>query len=126
MRRAIYRNLNLAKRDPSRYVYSIATVKGTASKGTVEAYEYGTMYAVNCTPKVLPGGLLRVRNQGQREVFAWIVGDIVETPIAGEAVRLTFDPWKHGEFTIKETGKAADFSQFRAVKFTDTGTFGIL
>lgn len=56
----------------------------------------------NVAFKVSEAGRQRVLREGRKNVHAYIIGDLVETPLtAGAAV--TYDPYKFSSFVLKDT-----------------------
>lgn len=75
MRIVSYRNLNEAKRDPSRYVYSYGAVKGNVGRGKVAGHSddiYITNVVSNCQAKALEA----IYNGAHRSVAAWLIGTL--------------------------------------------------
>lgn len=78
MIRAVYRNLNKAKRNPETFVWTVATVSKTGNSPRVERYEYDEIRLANPSPRIKAKGLERVRAKAVREVAAWVVGEVLE------------------------------------------------
>ncbi|MCJ2006744.1 hypothetical protein [Methylobacterium sp. J-092] len=51
---------------------------------------------------VSAAGVRRVRSRGQREVVAFARGVLSESPLAEQAVRVRFDPYRAADFTLPD------------------------
>ena len=131
-----YRNLTLARKDPSTYHYSIATVKGTKSRGTVIGHSNKSdglqiggrdFYLVGPMTVTQESTLIKIGNGSERSVCAWIVGDFfMEYPHGTRERRFSINP-KLGQtqFHWSDDGTVADITDAVAVRFSPRGTFAI-
>ena len=134
---AVYRNLNKAKRNPRRFVWSIAGTTNTGNRAKLQRHA-DTVTVINPRAVIKPGGLARIISTGHREVAAWIVGD--ESPtVAGTRHLITMNPTSptrggradsvfhyctmNGE--TLEIGAPVNFSELIAIEFTPTGAYGV-
>ena len=124
---AVYRNLNAAKRDWSRFVWSVADVSGTVGRGKLRGHVDAivlTDVAANCQQ----GGLRAIRDGGYRSVSAWLIGrEIAEAP-TGERRAFTINP-KRGELAYvwsDDRDTLVDFATVKAVHLTPNGAFAIV
>ncbi len=138
--RAIYRNLNKAKRDPRRFIWSIATCSATGNSPKLERHSDGseTVYLSNPRAMVKAKSMARIQTKAVREVGAWLVGD-VSAPIAGERRAITLNPlppsrggrcevgfyycrFHNGALEIQEP---VNFASLRGVALTPNGAYAI-
>ena len=74
---------------------------------------------------VSESGRQRVIANKCREVHAWAIGEIVETKSTGNAQPITYNPYRSGSFTVRETGIPVTSAAF--VHFTkDRGAISYL
>jgi len=77
------------------------------SHGKVVAHA-NAVIVTNVTFRVQAAGVQRIRNQGQREVVAYVRGDVTVLPglAAGElpesARRVCFNPFQHDQFVLED------------------------
>ena len=127
MQRTVYRNLNQAKRDLSVYVWSVALVKGSASRGKVQGHEWGTLTMANPAPYISLATLARIRAKHTREVGFWFYGDVVANgSIRGMKQRITMDPYKYDEWHYSKDLSLVNFRDVIGIEFTPTGAYAIL
>jgi len=138
-RHDVYRNLNKAKRDPSRFVWSIRAADGP-HRGKVSGHGE-TVILRNPEFKVAESTRQRIISAKRRAVCAYIRGTL-ETPtrmpdnplyygctgaadpcLAGKRVRISFNPYRCGSFYQCGTGWAVTSAD--AVIFTVDGCFAI-
>lgn len=103
MRVIAYKNL-------TRGTWSVAELKGERGRGKLLSHHV-TLTLANCQFHVSEASRVRmVRNQ-QREVHAWVIGDLVEqAPAAG--VRVSYNPYKGPDFVRCDTGAAVTRAAF--------------
>lgn len=109
-----YRNLNKAKLDPSRYVYSYGAVKGNVGRGQVIGHTddiYLHNVSSNCQVKALEA----IYNGASRSVAAWLIGTLPITgmtwrPDGAKLRRFSINPkLGHLEFRWSDTGAPVQF-----------------
>lgn len=89
----VYRNLNA--KAPG-YTYSVR------QRGKVVAHV--TQLALSdCTFVVQPGGRERVRREKRKNVHAYIRGMVTDS--AERGARITYDPYQHDTFVLKDSGR---------------------
>ena len=141
MKRAVYRNLNKARRDPSTYVFSIAEVKGRTGKGKVQGHSDDVdnlrinkrdFYMANVEIALVPSTLRKIATQNEaRSVCAWLVGDFIgtETKLTGKYERrFSINPKQgHTSFYFCDDMKPVGNALSRAVgvRFSTSGTYAI-
>jgi hypothetical protein len=113
MRAIVYKNLR-------RGDWSIATPTGREGTGRGKVTDHrASVILANPVFIVQESGRLRVLRVKQREVHAWVCGDIVDALPAGMTAReITYNPYRCGSFTARDglpIGKC-DF-----VEFTESG-----
>jgi hypothetical protein len=128
----IYRNLNKAKKDPTRHVWSIRTgglVQGHSTDAVLidavcKVNEEGRKRIVqsrDCSrPKAECGCS---RSHGRRAVCAFIRGTLATRAPSGSRVRISFNPYKSPTFYRCDTG--APVTSADAVIFTRTGCYAV-
>jgi len=72
MQYVAYRNLNMVKRDPTRFVFSYGPVKGNVGRGKVEGHT-DDMVLTNVTANCQKSALKQIQT-GTRQVAAWLIG----------------------------------------------------
>jgi len=108
MRRVIaYKNL-------TRGTWSVAELKGERGRGKLLSHHV-TLTLANCQFHVSEASRTRMLRTRQREVHAWVIGDLVETaPSAG--TRVSYNPFKGPKFvrctdgSTVETARIAHFT----------------
>jgi len=124
---AVYRNLNKAKQDKTKYVWSLADIKSARTRGKVFGYSEPNqvIQLTNASAVVQLGTLKRIQDKQTREVGAWIVGDKVDvasTPT--NARRITLNPLVgHTDFIYADTKQAVNFREVKTVTFSITGCY---
>ena len=150
--KAVYRNLTEAKRDPRRFVWSVAT-PAIRADGTVSQSSPGkapehvrTIALLNPRPVIKPAKLRRLNTKGirRRDVGAWIVGTETTgnstgaTPI-GTRRLITMNPLtpeqggrndlvfsycrvEAGTLVIEEL---VEWSEVKRIEFTPEGCFAL-
>ena len=122
----IYRNLNKARKEPSRHVWSMRT-KGRVVGHSEDVIILGAEFKVSESTRQ------RIIKANKRNVCAFVRGTlcpngIVRGPLAsvvctGTRVRVSFNPYKSGSFYVCETGQQITHAD--AVVFTVNGAFAI-
>lgn len=98
MRVIAYKNL-------TRGTWSVAELKGERGRGKLLSH-HDALTLANCKFHVSEASRVRmVRNQ-QREVHAWVIGDLVEQPVQARGVRVSYNPYKGPDFVRCDTGAA--------------------
>ena len=123
----VYRNLNLAKRDPSKFVWSLRAPRGKvighATEITLENVEF----------VVRENARLRICRGGPREVHAWAKGRVISDAVAERRefdiaadvwVPISYNPKKASEFYRTDNGAPVVWA--RHVHFTRHGAFAVL
>ena len=124
---AIYRNLNKAKQDKTKYVWSLADIKSARTRGKVFGYSEPNqvIQLTNASAVVQLGTLKRIQDKQTREVGAWIVGDKVNaasTPT--NARRITINPLVgHTDFIYGDTKQVVNFREVETVTFSINGCY---
>ena len=124
---AIYRNLNKAKQDKTKYVWSLADIKSARTRGKVFGYSDPdqVIQLTNAYAVIQPGTLKRIQDKQTREVGAWIVGDrsdAASTPT--NARRITLNPLVGDtDFIYADTKQVVNFREVETVTFSRTGCY---
>ena len=124
---AVYRNLNKAKQDKTKYVWSLADIKSARTRGKVFGYSVPdqVIQLTNAYAVIQPGTLKRIQDKQTREVGAWIVGDrsaVTSTPT--NARRITINPLVgHTDFIYADTKQVVNFREVETVTFSRTGCY---
>jgi len=126
----VYRNLNKARREPTKHVWSLRTKVGGRPK--VVGHSADAML-IDVTFKVSESTRQRVIANQRKSVCAFVRGTfcprgIVRGPLAaavctGERVRVSFNPYASGSFYVCETGQP--ITRADAVIFTVNGAYAI-
>ena len=128
---AVYRNLNKAKTDKTKYVFSIAKVNSPRTRGKVIEYtdisKYdNTMLQISNVYDVCQLGTLeRIQKNSTREVGAWLVGNpSITHALPTNARRITMNPLIGDRcFKYADNRKDVDFSTLETVTFSKLGCF---
>ena len=116
----IYRNLNKARADRARHVWSMRQTGGRVQGHSETCYLTGVDFKVSLST------LARLREAGARKVCAFMRGDLATVPadIAAHAlVRVSFNPFHADHFYRTDTG--APVTSADAVLFTRTGAYAL-
>ena len=126
-----HRNLNEAKRDWSKHVYSFGDLKGNIGRGKVQGYT-DNMVITNVTANCQKSALLAIYNGGYRSVSAWLIGNESKNYQLnpGQKLRkLSINP-KIGEFSFRwaDSDNRSEEVQFplSAVMLTKQGCFAVV
>ena len=144
----VYRNLNKAKRDPKRFVWSIAEtpLKADGTPGRSKGKVLGHSDVVRIVSPVavcVEGTLRTIADKAERSVGAWIRGermDSGEPPHVGDRLLITINPLPESrggrrslEFTFCAAidgeliiGAPVDFETVVAVEFTPNGAYAVM
>jgi hypothetical protein len=119
MRYDVYRNLNKARKDRARHVWSMRRTGGRVQGHSESCYLTGVEF------KVSPSTLARLREAGARKVCAFMRGDFAPVPaeFPAHAVRVSFNPFHADHFYRTDTGAAVVAAD--AVWFTRDGAYAI-
>ena len=120
MRYDIYRNLNKARKDRARHVWSMRETGGLVQGHSETCYLTGVEFKVSLAT------LARLRAAGARKVCAFMRGDLATVPadIAAHApVRVSFNPFNADAFYRCDTGAAVVAAD--AVWFTRDGAYAV-
>jgi len=137
---AVYRNLNKAKRDKRKFVWSVTHANASGNRGKlIEHVERISL--VRPRAMVKAGAMRRIQSKGVREVGAWISGvRNLDGPPSGTWYAITMNPLppdKHGrselqfhycafvEGEVRIFGPV-DFSRVKSVEFTSKGCFVVV
>lgn len=121
----VYRNLNKARKEPAKHVWSIRT------KGLVVDHSTDVVLT-DVTFKVSESTRQRVIDRQRKSVCAFVRGTLVERlPVdlfeacdhGASSVRVSFNPYASGSFYVCETGQPITHAD--AVVFTVNGAFAI-
>ena len=121
----IYRNLNKARKEPAKHVWSIRT------KGRVVDHSTDVVLT-DVTFKVSESTRQRIIKANKRNVCAFVRGTLAKRLPAhlfeacdhgASSVRVSFNPYKSGSFYVCETGQQITHAD--AVVFTVNGAFAI-
>ena len=124
-----HRNLNEAKRDWSKHVYSFGDLKGNIGRGKVQGYT-DNMVITNVTANCQKSALLAIYNGAYRSVSAWLIGneskDYQMNP-THTLRKLSINP-KIGEFSFRWSDNRSEEVQFplSAVMLTKDGCFAVV
>ena len=125
----IYRNLNKARREPAKHVWSLRTKVNGRPK--VVGHSTDAMLT-DVTFKVSESTRQRILTNQRKSVCAFVRGTIVDdmtgvrlavNPRRCGAVRVSFNPYASGSFYVCETGQP--ITRADAVIFTVNGAFAI-
>jgi len=126
----IYRNLNKARREPKRNVWSLRTKVDGRPKVVGHSEN---VVLLNVVFKVSESTRQRILTNQRKSVCAFVRGTfcprgIVRGPLAavvctGERVRVSFNPYASGSFYVCETGQP--ITRADAVVFTVNGAYAI-
>ena len=108
----VYRNLNLAKRDKSVYVWSVR-YKGKVIGHTKD------INLVNCNFRVAESTRLKIVDKGHRAVCAFVRGTLSLSDIDVVGDKVHFNPFTDKQFHTN--GK--DITKASSVSFKDNGCF---
>ena len=100
----IYRNIHRNLTDGGQ-VFSIRN-----SDGIVKAYE-SYIALMDCKLRVSPKGNQRVRDEGRKNVHAYIQGKLGSSLKPQDTVEITYNPKKHKTFVRKDTGEAVHYAK---------------
>jgi hypothetical protein len=124
MRIDAYRNLNKARRDRSRFVWSLRL------DGKVAGH-HEAIHLVDVSLRVSEGGLRRIGESGTRNVYAYLRGESYDlpatTPFPSELLEygwrgLTLNPFKEGVFVWADDRTPAPL-HLAEVLLTEHGAF---
>jgi len=124
---AVYRNLNKAKQDKTKYIWSLADINSARTRGKVFGYSDPdqVIQLTNAYAVIQPGTLKRIQDKQTREVGAWIVGDrsdAASTPT--NARRITLNPLVGDtDFIYADTKQVVNFREVETVTFSRTGCY---
>ena len=122
-----HRNLNAAKRDWSKWVYSYGQVKGNVGRGKVDGYT-DDIVITNVTAKCQESALLAIYNGGYRSVSAWLIGTPTDnTPDTSHKLRkFSINP-KAGELEFRwSDDKSLVKFPLPMVHLTPTGCYAVI
>lgn len=147
----VYRNLNKARRDPTRFVWSIAQTPlkadGTPGRGKGKVIGHADVVRIeNPVAVCITGTLATIADKAERAVGAWIMGERVESeaPRVGHRQLITLNPLPESRggrrslvFTYCEVmkihgrdklviGIPVDFSDVAEVEFTPRGAYAVI
>ena len=128
---AVYRNLNKAKTDKTKYVFSIAKVNSPRTRGKVIEYTDISKYddvmlqLSNVYDVCQLGTLERIQKNSTREVGAWLVGNpSITNELPTNARRITMNPLIGDRcFKYADNRKDVDFQEIDTVTFNKQGCF---
>ena len=128
---AVYRNLNKAKTDKTKYVFSIAKVNSPRTRGKVIEYtdisKYdNTMLQISNVYDVCQLGTLeRIQKNSTREVGAWLVGNpSITNELPTNARRITMNPLIGDRcFKYADNREDVNFQEIGTVTFSKQGCF---
>ncbi len=116
----IYRNLNKARKDRARHVWSMRRTGGLVQGHSETCYLTGVEFKVSLAT------LARLRAAGARKVCAFMRGTLAPTPAfasSKDLVRVSFNPFGADHFYRTDTG--APVTSADAVLFTRTGAYAL-
>ena len=106
-----HRNLNEAKRDWSKWIYSYGDVKGNVGRGAVSGYS-DDIVLTNVTANCQKSALIAIYNGAYRSVCAWLIGTPGDKrPSPGATLRkFSINPkLGHLEFRWTDTATPVEF-----------------
>jgi len=125
----IYRNLNKARREPTKHVWSLRTKVNGRPKVVGHSED---VILTDVTFKVSESTRQRVIANKRKSVCAFVRGTIVDdmtgvrlmvSPASCGAVRVSFNPYASGSFYVCETGQP--ITRADTVIFTVNGAYAI-
>jgi len=122
-----HRNLNAAKRDWFKWVYSYGFVKGAIGRGKLIGHSEAitlTSVDANCQQS----GLAKIRDGAHRSVSAWLIGTPTTQPIAQGATlrRFSINPTKGQlQFTWSDDKTLVQFP-LKMVQLKSDGCFAVI
>ena len=143
----VYRNLTKARRDPRRFVWSVAApvLKANGTPGRSKGKVIGHAEVIRIANPVAvcsPGTLRTIASKGERSVAAWIQGERVDgdLPHVGTRRPITMNPLPESRggrrsmgFTFCEfidgalvIGSPVNFGAVAAIEFTPVGAFAVM
>ena len=107
-----HRNLNEAKRDWSKFVYSFGSLKGNIGRGKVDGYS-DDIVLNDVTANCQKSALQAIYNGGYRSVSAWLIGTKSDTKIDDNVKlrKFSIDP-KRGELSFRWSDNRDEEVQF--------------
>ena len=128
---AVYRNLNKAKTDKTKYVFSIAKVNSPRTRGKVIEYTDISKYddvmlqLSNVYDVCQLGTLERIQKNSTREVGAWLVGNpSITHALPTNARRITMNPLIGDRcFKYADNREDVNFQEIDTVTFNKQGCF---
>lgn len=121
----VYRNLNLARKDPTRFVWSVRAPHGKVLDHRYEIILENVEFVVRESRRQAV-----IRSQC-REVHAWVSGTVAAAPEfiggrdAAEWLPITYSPYRAGVFTLMED-RCTPVLRADYVRFTRDGAFAVL
>lgn len=114
---AVYRNLNNG-------LFSVKALTGEFKGKVVGHFASIQINLTGPRFKISQAGQLRARKANTRNVHAFLIGEIQSvTDLAvtsnKEEREITYNPFIHNNFVIKETGETADFSAITSARLCD-------
>ena len=107
-----HRNLNEAKRDWSKFVYSFGSLKGNIGRGKVDGYS-DDIVLNDVTANCQKSALQAIYNGGYRSVSAWLIGTKSDTKMDDNVKlrKFSINPKKgHMEFRWSDTLEVVQFT----------------
>ena len=131
-----HRNLNEAKRDWSKWVYSYGSLKGYVGKGKLIGHSDNIVLA-DVVDNCQQSALRAIYNGGHRSVSAWLVGTVLHSSSFADPIpsityrKFSINPKlgpcpQNGKFCFvwADTFEPVQFP-LKAVHLTPTGTYAI-
>ena len=122
-----HRNLNEAKRNWSKFIYSYGSMKGNIGRGKVDGYS-DDLVLQNVTANCQRSALQAIYNGAYRSVSAWLIGTKSETKIDDNVKlrKFSINPKKgHLEFRWSDTLEVVQFP-LPTVHLRHDGCFAVI